>query len=94
MNSGAGSTPEWLSSIRPDNEAPALLFAAGHTLAYADIARRIERLAPAFGRKKRLIAIEGRNSEHSIIAYLAALIHGHVQLALDLEKLLGRLPQD
>lgn len=77
MDVRAGSRPEWLSTIRHDNDAPALRFAADHVLTYGDIARRIERLAPALGQSRKLIAIEGRNSEHSIIAYLAALKHGH-----------------
>ncbi|MGE3874447.1 MAG: AMP-binding protein [Parvibaculaceae bacterium] len=77
MNAGAGSTPEWLSSIRHDNDALALRFGADHALTYADLARRIELLAPALGEKKRLIAVEGRNSEHAIIAYLAAISRGH-----------------
>ena len=77
MSAGAGSRLEWLSSIRHDNDAPALLFSAETVLTYADIARRIERFAPRLGEAKKLIAIEGRNSEHSIIAYLSALAYGH-----------------
>lgn len=76
----------WLSSIRHDNPAPALIFPGGRVLTYADIARRIDDFSPPLGQTKKLIAIEGRSSEHAIIAYLAALKGGHAVALLPPER--------
>jgi len=77
MHAQAGRKLEWLSSIRRDNHSPALIFSPEHVLTHDDIARRAESFSERLGESKKLIAIEGRNSEHSIIAYLSALMSGH-----------------
>ncbi|MFZ5672463.1 MAG: AMP-binding protein [Pseudomonadota bacterium] len=73
----AGDGPEWLSAIRHDNHARALTFAAGRSLTYGDLARRVAEFSRQLGQAKKLIALEGRSSEHAIVAYLSALKHGH-----------------
>jgi acyl-CoA synthetase (AMP-forming)/AMP-acid ligase II len=58
-------------------ERPALQFAGVATLSYADLDRRVRRLADELGPAKRLIVLEAEKSEQAIISYLAALKGGH-----------------
>lgn len=73
----AGDGPDWLSAIRHDNSASAVQFPGGRSLTYGDLARRVGDFSRHLGPAKRLIALEAQNSEHAIIAYLAALKAGH-----------------
>jgi acyl-CoA synthetase (AMP-forming)/AMP-acid ligase II len=58
-------------------EQPALLFPGAAAISYAELDRRVSRLAQALGAKKRLIALEAEKSEQAILSYLAALKGGH-----------------
>lgn len=62
-------------------EAPAVL-AEGAVLSHADLARRVADRAGAWGPARRLVLVEGANDLDSLIAYLAALQHGHVALVV------------
>ncbi|MBB2818042.1 UNVERIFIED_ORG: acyl-CoA synthetase (AMP-forming)/AMP-acid ligase II [Rhizobium esperanzae] len=60
------------------DQRPALIFADGRTLSYADLNARTLRFAERLGRgEKRLVAISAEVSEHVIVAYLGALRAGH-----------------
>jgi len=73
----AGDGPEWLSAIRHDNNARALIFPAGRVVTYGDLAGRITEFSRRLGQTKKLIALEAHSSEHAIVAYLSALKGGH-----------------
>ncbi|MBY3580502.1 AMP-binding protein [Rhizobium bangladeshense] len=67
-----------ISKIARADQRPALIFADGRTLSYADLNTRTLRFAERLGRgEKRLVAISADLSEHVIIAYLGALRAGH-----------------
>ncbi|MBX4875736.1 AMP-binding protein [Rhizobium bangladeshense] len=67
-----------ISEIARADQRPALIFAGGRTLSYADLNTRTLRFAERLGRgEKRLVAISADLSEHVIIAYLGALRAGH-----------------
>lgn len=55
----------------------ALIFPYRPAISYAELDRRVTKLADELGSKKKLIAIQACKSEHSIISYLAALKGGH-----------------
>ncbi|ARM15270.1 MULTISPECIES: AMP-binding protein [Rhizobium] len=60
------------------DQRPALIFADGRTLSYADLNARTLHFAERLGRgEKRLVAISADISEHVIVAYLGALRAGH-----------------
>jgi acyl-CoA synthetase (AMP-forming)/AMP-acid ligase II len=52
----------------------------GVTITYADLAGRVDALAPAFGSGRRLVLIAAANTIDTITCYLAALRSGHVVL--------------
>ncbi|MBB4192205.1 acyl-CoA synthetase (AMP-forming)/AMP-acid ligase II/acyl carrier protein [Rhizobium aethiopicum] len=67
-----------LSEIARADDRPALVFADGRTLSYADLNARTRRFAERLGGgQKRLVAISAEISEHAIVAYLGALRAGH-----------------
>ncbi|MFC7727172.1 AMP-binding protein [Nocardioides sp. GCM10028917] len=61
--------------------APAVL-AGDAVLTHADLARRVADRAAAWGPARRLVLVEGANDLDSLVAYLAALQHGHVALVV------------
>ena len=61
--------------------APALL-ADGRVLTHAALARRVADRARTWGPARRLVLVEGANDLDSLVAYLAALQHGHVALVV------------
>jgi acyl-CoA synthetase (AMP-forming)/AMP-acid ligase II len=63
-------------------QLPALVFADGRQISYAELARRVAALTGEFGPGKKLVAMQAANSEHAIIAYLAALHGGHTAALL------------
>ncbi|WP_245362220.1 AMP-binding protein [Rhizobium sp. NXC14] len=66
------------SEIARADDRPALVFADGRTLSYADLNVRTLRFAERLGGgEKRLVAISAEISEHAIVAYLGALGAGH-----------------
>ncbi|WHO76258.1 AMP-binding protein [Rhizobium sp. BT03] len=66
------------SEIARADQRPALIFADGRTLSYADLDAQTQRFAERLGRgEKRLVAISADLSEHAIVAYLGALRAGH-----------------
>lgn len=69
--------PDFVQGLARRGDAPALVFANGWTLTYAELARRVDRQAERLGAGKRLVAVETSASEHAIVAYLAALKAGH-----------------
>jgi acyl-coenzyme A synthetase/AMP-(fatty) acid ligase len=66
-------------------DAPAVL-ADGATLSHADLARRVADRARTWGPERRLVLVEGANTVDSLVAYLAALQHGHVALVVPDER--------
>lgn len=67
-----------ISVITRAEERPALLFADGRTLSYAELNSRTQRFGGLLGSgEKRLVAIAAEASEHAIVAYLGALRAGH-----------------
>ncbi|OWV77261.1 AMP-dependent synthetase [Rhizobium sp. R339] len=66
-----------MSVIARAEERPALMFADGHALSYAELDSRMQRFADRLGGGKRLVAIAADLSEHVIVAYLGALRAGH-----------------
>ncbi len=54
----------------------------GTELSHADLARRVADRAAAWGPERRLVLVEGGNTLDSLVAYLAALQHGHVALVV------------
>ncbi|WP_431320678.1 AMP-binding protein [Rhizobium sp. YTU87027] len=58
-------------------DRPALLLPFRPAITYSELADRVASLSGALGTSKKLVAIEAAQSEHSIIAYLAALAGGH-----------------
>jgi acyl-CoA synthetase (AMP-forming)/AMP-acid ligase II len=61
--------------------APAVV-AGDEVLTHADLARRVADRAAAWGPARRLVLVEGANELDSLVAYLAALQHGHVALVV------------
>lgn len=61
--------------------APAVV-AADEVLTHADLARRVADRAAAWGPGRRLVLVEGADDLDSLVAYLAALQHGHVALVV------------
>lgn len=62
-------------------DAPALV-ADGAVLSHAALAARVADRARAWGPARRLVLVEGANDLDSLVAYLAALQHGHVALVV------------
>ena len=62
-------------------DAPAVL-AGGEVLTHADLARRVASRAAGWGPARRLVLVEGAHDLDSLVAYLAALQHGHVALVV------------
>ena len=58
-------------------DRPALLLSSRPAITYRELADRVASLSRELGTSKKLVAIEAAQSEHSIIAYLAALAGGH-----------------
>lgn len=61
--------------------APAVV-AGDAVLTHADLARRVADRAATWGPARRLVLVEGANELDSLVAYLAALQHGHVALVV------------
>lgn len=62
-------------------DAPAVV-AGDVELSHAALARRVADRARAWGPGRRLVLVEGANDLDSLVAYLAALQHGHVALVV------------
>ncbi len=62
-------------------DAPALL-ADGTVLSHAALAARVADRARSWGPGRRLVLVEGANDFDALVAYLAALQHGHVALVV------------
>ncbi|WP_307861682.1 AMP-binding protein [Nocardioides xinjiangensis] len=62
-------------------EAPAVV-TDGTVLTHAGLARRVADRAASWGPARRLVLVEGSNDLDSLVAYLAALQHGHVALVV------------
>ena len=58
------------------------MLAGDEVLTHADLARRVADRAAAWGPARRLVLVEGANDLDSLVAYLAALQHGHVALVV------------
>ena len=56
--------------------------ADGEVLSHAELARRVADRAAAWGPARRLVLVEGADDLDSLVAYLAALQHGHVALVV------------
>jgi acyl-CoA synthetase (AMP-forming)/AMP-acid ligase II len=56
--------------------------ADGAVLSHADLARLVADRAATWGPARRLVLVEGANDLDSLVAYLAALQHGHVALVV------------
>jgi acyl-CoA synthetase (AMP-forming)/AMP-acid ligase II len=62
-------------------DAPAVVL-DGSVLSHADLARRVADRAASWGPARRLVLVEGANDLDALVAYLAALQHGHVALVV------------
>lgn len=62
-------------------DAPAVL-ADGVVLTHGELARRVADRARTWGPERRLVLVEGATDLDSLVAYLAALQHGHVALVV------------
>ncbi len=62
-------------------DAPAVV-ADGVVLTHAELARRVDDRARTWGPARRLVLVEGAPDLDSLVAYLAALQHGHVALVV------------
>jgi acyl-CoA synthetase (AMP-forming)/AMP-acid ligase II len=60
----------------------AAVVAGDEVLSHAELARRVADRAHAWGPARRLVLVEGANDLDSLVAYLAALQHGHVALVV------------
>ncbi|QOF70680.1 AMP-binding protein [Aminobacter sp. SR38] len=69
---------DFLQRLASYGERTALVFPGRPTISYAELARRVTVTAAGFGAGRKLVALEASNSEHAIIAYLAARAGGHV----------------
>ena len=58
------------------------MLADGEVLTHAALARRVADRARTWGPARRLVLVEGANDLDSLVAYLAALQHGHVALVV------------
>lgn len=67
----------FVENLAAFGERPALLFPGQPAITYAELDRRISALARAFGTGKRLVALETRRDEQTVLHYLAALKGGH-----------------
>ncbi len=61
--------------------APAVV-AGDEVLSHAELAQRVADRAAAWGPGRRLVLVEGADDLDSLVAYLAALQHGHVALVV------------
>jgi acyl-CoA synthetase (AMP-forming)/AMP-acid ligase II len=62
-------------------DAPAVV-ADGAVLSHTELADRVAERARSWGPARRLVLVEGANTLDSLVAYLAALQHGHVALVV------------
>ena len=62
-------------------DAPAVVV-GDRTLSHADLDRLVADRARSWGRERRLVLVEAANELDSLVAYLAALQHGHVALVV------------
>ncbi len=62
-------------------DAPAVV-TDHEVLTHAELARRVADRARAWGPARRLVLVEGANDLDALVAYLAALQHGHVALVV------------
>lgn len=62
-------------------DAPAVV-AGDEVLSHAELDRRVADRARAWGPARRLVLVEGANDLDALVAYLAALQHGHVALVV------------
>lgn len=76
----AATTTEVLRHAR-FGDAPAILD-GDDVLSHADLARRVADRARSWGPARRLVLVEGANDLDALVAYLAALQHGHVALVV------------
>jgi acyl-CoA synthetase (AMP-forming)/AMP-acid ligase II/acyl carrier protein len=68
--------PRFVVDLARHGNRPAVL-AAGETLSYAELARRVAEVAAALGPVRRLVALAADNSIDSLVGYLAALAGNH-----------------
>lgn len=61
---------------------PALITDDGLTISYAELADRVDAFGSRLGVGRALVMLEASNSVESIVAYLAALKHGHAVMML------------
>lgn len=87
LSSPTSSGPDLLRGVAPVldharfGEAPAVV-ADGAVVSHAALAARVADRARAWGPARRLVLVEGAADLDSLIAYLAALQHGHVALVV------------
>ena len=62
-------------------DAPAVVV-DGQVVSHAELAGRIADRARSWGPARRLVLVEGASALDSLVAYLAALQHGHVALVV------------
>ncbi len=62
-------------------DAPAVV-ADGRTLSHAELAALVADRARSWGPARRLVLVEGASTLDAVVAYLAALQHGHVALVV------------
>ncbi|MEO5325296.1 AMP-binding protein [Mesorhizobium sp. CC13] len=67
----------FLQELAAHGGRPALMFPGRPAITYAELARRVAETAAGFGEGRKLVAVEAANSEHAIIAYLAARAGSH-----------------
>lgn len=68
---------DFLQKLARHGERTALVFPGRPAISYAELARRVGAVAAEFGAGRKLVALEASNSEHAIVAYLAARAGGH-----------------
>ena len=61
----------WVCALSRYGSRPAIL-TAGHTITYADLARRVDELAARLAGPRRLVLLEARSTTESVVSYLAA----------------------
>ncbi|MDR7219802.1 AMP-binding protein [Aminobacter aminovorans] len=69
---------DFLQRLAGFGERTALVFPGRAAISYAELSRRVAAMAAEFGARRKLVALEASNSEHAIVAYLAARAGGHV----------------
>lgn len=73
----SAATVAFAADLKRFGDDLAVVTPEGSHITYRDLAARVDRLGATFGSVRRLVQVEASNDLGALVAYLAALAHGH-----------------